>query len=119
MKSDEQLKKDSSYRTLSRVIFGLSVGIMTALLLNWKWFFILISAYAIIEAMIVFSITRRLQLLKAESENQGKILTPQEKGEIIGDSIGYALSFSMIQFLLSFVIISIIGALAKWITGLF
>lgn len=119
MKSDEQLKKDSNNRIFGRVVFGLSVGVLTALFLNWKWFFVLIAGYSTIESLILFSIVKRTQLLKAELENQGKVLNPQEKGQIIGHSHGYALSFSMVQFLLSFVIISIFGALAKWITDSF
>jgi hypothetical protein len=119
MKSDEQLKKDSNNRSLGRVIYGLSVGVLSSLFLNWTWFFILIAGYAIVESLILFSIVKRTQLVKRELENQGKVLTPQERGEIIGHSHGYALSFSMVQFLLSFVTISLFGAIAKWITGLF
>ncbi len=119
MKTDEQLKRDSNNRILFRVIFGLSVGVLTALFLNWRWFFGLIAGYSIIEASILFSIVKRTQLLKAELENQNKVLTPEERGEIIGHSHGYAISFSMVQFFLSFLIISILGALAKWVTGLF
>ena len=118
MKSDDQLKKDSNNRIFARVFIGLSVGVLTALFLNWKWFFALIAVYSTIESLILFSIVKRNQLLKVELENQGKVLTPQEKGQLIGHSVGYALSVSTVQFLLSFVIISILGALAKWITGL-
>lgn len=79
----------------------------------------LIAGYCLFESAILFSVVRRTQLLKAKLENHGKILTPEEMGKVIGHSQGFALSFAMTQFPLSFITISVFAAFAKWITGLF
>src|SRR5688500_1862371 len=102
MKSDGQLRTESNSRTIRRVSFGIVSGIVTAIFLNWKWLLLLIAAFCLFESIALFKLVKRTQLLRAQLENEGKILSPEERGRIIGHSHGYALSFAVVQYFLSF-----------------
>lgn len=117
--AENDLRQKAKVRKLDRVFVGLASGIICSLFLDWKWLFIIIGSYCFLESIRLFSIVRRSQLLKGELESEGRDLTEQEKAEIIGHATGYALPFALGQFLLSFILISIIGAITKWLIGLF
>ena len=115
MKSEKQLKVESNARTVCRVIFGISSGVVVSLFLSWIWLFILIGGYCFVEFLFLFSIVMRSETLKTALGNPGKVLSDKDKGEIIGHAIGY----STVQFFISFAIIFVIGLISKLVTGLF
>ena len=74
-KTENELRQKQNWRIMGRIIIAIASGIVCQILLDWKWLFIIIGMYCIAEAIFLFSIIRKTQLLKAELENHGKNLT--------------------------------------------
>ena len=118
-KTENELRQKQNRRIIGRVIIAIVSGIICQIFLDWKWLFIIIGIYCTVEAIFLFSIIRKTQLLKAELENHDKNLTQEERMEIVGHAVGYAIPLTFGQFVLSFVTISIIGTITKLVTSLF
>lgn len=118
-KTENELQQKQNSRIIVRVIIAIATGIICQIFLDWKWLFIIIAIYCLLEAIYLFSIIRKTQLLKAELENHEKNITKQERMEIAGQAIGYAIPFAFGQFILSFVTISIIGTITKLVASIF
>ena len=119
IKIENELRQKQNRRIIGRVIIAVAAGIICQIFLDWKWLFIIIGIYCLLEAIFLFSIIRKTQLLEAELENHEKNLTQQERMEIAGHAIGYAIPLAFGQFVLSFVTISIIGSISKLVASLF
>jgi len=117
--TENEIKQKQSSRIKARIIIAIATGIVCQLLLDWQWLFIIISIYCIVESIFLFSIIRKTQLLKAELENHGKNLSQHERMEITGQAIGYAIPLTFVQFILSFLTLSIIGTISKFVTSMF
>lgn len=114
-----QIKWEMESLLFARFLYAIIVATIATLLLSWNLFFILVAGYSIFESVGLFIIIRRIELIKAELDNDGEILTPVQRMEISSDSSHYACAYAMVGFFLSFGMISFFGALAKWILALF
>lgn len=114
-----QFKWDLESLLLVRLIYAIIVGIITTVFLTWNFFFIIVGGYCVLESIMVFIFIKRTELIKAKSESKERVLTSAELREISSHSNRYARAYAMVGFYLSFVMISIFGALAEVITGVF
>lgn len=119
IKTENELQQKQNSRIIVRVIIAIATGIICQIFLDWKWLFIIIAFYCLLEAIYLFTIIRKTQLLKIELENHDKNLTQQERMELTGQAIGYATPIAFVQFILSFVTISFIGTITKLLASLF
>jgi len=113
VKSEERLRAESTARILGRIILGIAVG----MLLGWGWLFIVAGICSFLESVYLFSVVMRTQMLKAEMENQGRELSRREQIGVLGQAQGYALSFAVIQFVISFAVLAAIAVTTKLIAS--
>lgn len=102
---EDKLKRQQKNRIRGRVIFGLASGYIGFHYDNWKYLIFTGLIYCIIEAIWLFRLTKKNYQYRTD-------LKP-------GESFGYGLSITFIQFFLSGLLIFLIGFLTKIILNQF
>ena len=114
-----QIKWEMESLLSVRLFYATIIGTITALFLNWNFFFILAAGYSVFESVVFFILVKRTELSNAELEYDSKILTPLQRMQISSHSNRYAFAYATIGLCLSFGMISFFGVLVKWIMALF
>lgn len=110
-----KMQRRTNLRNTARLFVAFTSGIISGFSGSWTIFFILITAYCLFEMVLLFSMSRNRFLY----ENRFAPIDDNPAHKRKGESLNYALVYSVKKFLRSFILLSILGGLTKMLVGFF
>ena len=118
MKTANQIESEAKVRQTIDFIFSILLAIVTQLFMIWKFLFLFAAIYAFLKSNLLYSYLKRLPvdyILKPEDlEKINIIKNPIERNNYInGIKAGYLTSKCIIQFAITFILVTAISSFTK------
>ncbi|HYD92249.1 MAG TPA: hypothetical protein VEA37_12270 [Flavobacterium sp.] len=118
MRRDFKHEMEAKIRKTLDLLVGISVGVLTQLYWGWKWVFIIVGIYSFLKATALYDKIRKTNPQLLMTSEQWEIINSmsdisKKNAQIRGFHGGYATSNALLQFVLTFILVGVLGSMTK------